>query len=247
MDWKSAIDKKHFIVNTSWFARHRKEEPVPTKIDGLSDEQLIIRLAGFKDVARIRGFKSVKYNVTHASQESVSVECAIVWNGNYETDGDVEFVGLANASLNNTDGFAQTFLESIAENRAFGRCVRGFLNINIVTDEEISTNFDPKFKADEPSGNPMAKSESGNEESSAVKRMGGGLEIQKILEQNFAEKFGNSDFEEFKNFLRVLWKKEEEKSGTGYKNEDAKGWNSFADIGAKEARKLTQAVQVYVE
>ena len=44
---------------------------------------------------------------------------------------------MANATLNNTSSFATKFLEAIACNRAFIRCVRNFLNVHIVGDDEI--------------------------------------------------------------------------------------------------------------
>ena len=57
---------------------------------------------------------------------------------NYETGGQaVTFQDMANATLNNTSNFATKFLETIACNRAFVRCVRNFLNVHIVGDDEI--------------------------------------------------------------------------------------------------------------
>ena len=57
---------------------------------------------------------------------------------NYETGGkEVIFESLADATLNNTKSFARFFLAAIAENRAFVRCVRNFLKINIVSQEEL--------------------------------------------------------------------------------------------------------------
>ena len=44
---------------------------------------------------------------------------------------------MADASFNNTKSFARFFLAAIAENRAFVRCVRNFLKINIVSQEEL--------------------------------------------------------------------------------------------------------------
>jgi hypothetical protein len=49
----------------------------------------------------------------------------------------VIFESLADATLNNTKSFARFFLAAIAENRAFVRCVRNFLKINIVSQEEL--------------------------------------------------------------------------------------------------------------
>ena len=57
---------------------------------------------------------------------------------NYETGGQpVSFSAIGDASLSNTFDFAQNYLAAIAENRAFVRCVRNFLKINIVAKDEI--------------------------------------------------------------------------------------------------------------
>ena len=43
----------------------------------------------------------------------------------------------ANATLDNTDSFCAKFLETIACNRAFVRCVRNYLGVHIVGADEI--------------------------------------------------------------------------------------------------------------
>ena len=50
---------------------------------------------------------------------------------------------MANATLDNTSSFATKFLETIACNRAFVRCVRNFLNVHIVGDDEIDKSGKP--------------------------------------------------------------------------------------------------------
>ena len=47
------------------------------------------------------------------------------------------FSAVGDASPNNTHNFAKYFLGPIAENRAFVRCVRIFLRINIVAKDEL--------------------------------------------------------------------------------------------------------------
>ena len=42
--------------------------------------------------------------------------------------------------MNNTSGFGRNYLVELASNRAFCRAIRSFLNINIVSREEISGN-----------------------------------------------------------------------------------------------------------
>ena len=64
--------------------------------------------------------------------------CGIRWVPNFETEGEeVYFEAMADASLSNTKSFARNFLAAIAENRAFVRCVRNFLRINVVGSDEM--------------------------------------------------------------------------------------------------------------
>ena len=72
------------------------------------------------------------------SADYVVATCKIDWFPNYETGGQpVSFSAIGDASLSNTFDFAQNYLAAIAENRAFVRCVRNFLKINIVAKDEV--------------------------------------------------------------------------------------------------------------
>ena len=53
---------------------------------------------------------------------------------------EVVFSSEGDAGPHNTHGFGQSFLGPIAENRAFVRCVRNFLKINVVAQDEIAVN-----------------------------------------------------------------------------------------------------------
>lgn len=133
IDWRRMVKNEHIVSN--------RDNTSETDVTKLKDKDLIILLAGLKDVAQMRGIKSVKYDIVTASPEYVCMKCGITWVGNYETEGeDVYFEGTADAGLNNTEGFGQIYLAAIAENRAFCRAVRNFLKINIVAKEEIAPN-----------------------------------------------------------------------------------------------------------
>ena len=102
-------------------------------------------------MAQIRGFTCVSYDVPEAGPNYVIASCYINWIGNYETsDKDVSFQALADASPDNTQSFARNYLAAIAENRAFVRCVRNFLKINIVGQEEIGAKHIEEVGADNP-------------------------------------------------------------------------------------------------
>jgi hypothetical protein len=129
IDWRNLIDPKYLVA---------KNRNAGTDTSDLNDRDLLILLNGIKELAQIRGYNYVSYNVVSAHPEYVMTSCEIEWIPNYETEGrTIKFQALADATLDNTDGFTRYYLAAIAENRAFVRCVRNFLKIDIVGKEEI--------------------------------------------------------------------------------------------------------------
>jgi hypothetical protein len=212
VDWRAMVKPEFLYVNKEWFELRKKQ--IPTSIDGLTDRQLLILLGGIKDLARLRGYSSVSYSIT-GDKEHVVATCRIDWIPNFESDDKpIYFEDVANANQYNTDKFCQKFLETIACNRSFVRCVRNFLNINIVGDDEI----------DKSGKSVSVDSSEDNEEVYAMKP-------HETLEAAAKEK-GIATFEAFVSWLREQWKLDT------YKNEDAKIWTEYLDIPAKECRKL---------
>ena len=212
VNWRAMINPEHLYPNKDWF-EYRKM-PVPDSVEGLDDNQLLIKLSGIKELARLRGFHNVTYDVSESSDSRVVVQCMINWIENYESNGTQTFASIANATTNNTNGFAAKFLECIAENRAFVRCARNFLNIHIVGGDEIDSS---KNKA------PVEIAPKSTD-----------ITPQGILAKNLNDKLSVTTFDGFKDWLRALYK-------DGQYDGDAdqvKTWNSFKDIPAKECRKL---------
>lgn len=215
VNWRAMIKDEHLFPNRSWFEARKLD--VPKSIDGLKDHQLLIKLGGIKELARLRGFSSVTYQTEKITPDHVAVSCSISFNPNYETSGQpVIFEDMANATLNNTSSFATKFLETIACNRAFVRCVRNFLNVHIVGDDEID------------------KSNVKNNFSGIT--TGAALTPDGMLHSAAKEKLNCSNFEEFKVILRDWWK-----SGK-YQNESVKDWEDFSNIPATEARVLMKLI-----
>jgi hypothetical protein len=130
INWRKMVKTEHLVPN-----RQKTQE---TDVSKLQDKDLLILLGGIKELAQIRGYTKVEYNVVSATESYFATSCRITWIPNYETDGrEIVFEALADASCNNTKSFARFFLAAIAENRAFVRCVRNFLKINIVSQEEL--------------------------------------------------------------------------------------------------------------
>jgi len=108
-----------------------------TKVD---DTDLILLLAGVKFLARLRGFTAVRNTPFIATEGYCACNCSIDFTPNFETFGvPVTFSDNACAHLGNTTKFGQKYLIEMASNRAFCRCVRNFLNINIVSKEELGS------------------------------------------------------------------------------------------------------------
>ena len=134
IDWRKMIKPEYLVIN-------KDSAKGETDINKLKDWQLIILLGGIKELAQIRGYTNVTYDVVSPNSDYVVATCNITWRPNYETEGqEVVFSAIGDASPNNTTGFGRAFLAACAENRAFVRCVRNFLRINIVGKEELSGN-----------------------------------------------------------------------------------------------------------
>ena len=133
VDWRKMVKSEYLVPN-----KDRTSETDGTK---LADYDLLILLGGIKELAQIRGYTDVKYDVVSPHPEYVAATCSISWIPNFETEGrEVTFSAIGDASPNNTHNFAKYFLGPIAENRAFVRCVRNFLKINIVSKEEMGNS-----------------------------------------------------------------------------------------------------------
>jgi hypothetical protein len=131
IDWRKMIKPEFLVPNLQ-----KTSERDVTK---LKDSELIILIGGIKDLAHIRGYTDVRYEVTTPAKDYVAVSCSIKFIPNYETENqEVVFSGVGDAGTHNTHGFGQAFLGPIAENRAFVRAVRNFLRINIVGMDEMA-------------------------------------------------------------------------------------------------------------
>ena len=219
IDWRKMVKDEFLYPNKGWFDARKK--PVPSSVDGLKDNQLLIMLGGIKEIAKLRGYDFVHFEVNNMHSTYVTAKCRIGWIANYEsqsTHGNgVVYEDVANATLANTDDFCAKYLETIACNRAFVRCVRNFLGIHIVGADEIDKSKNSYNESVESSGH----------DSSIIPVTPTG-----ILEKTLRDKHGVTDFEGFRIILRDLWSSEK------YRYEGIKDWKSFEDIQAKEARIL---------
>ena len=215
VDWRAMIKEEHLFPNKSWFELRKKD--VPRSIEGLKDHQLLIKLSGIKELARLRGFDSVSFETVKCEADHVAVKCMVSFVPNYETGDRVIYEDMANATLNNTSSFAKKFLETIACNRAFVRCIRNFLNVHIVGDDEID------------------KSDSSQPAQSSANLTPTGL-----LKKTIADKYSVSEYSEFKNILREFHKAGKLENIT---IDTIKQWQDFSDISAKDSRILIALIK----
>jgi hypothetical protein len=167
INWRAMISKEYLVPNRDSFKNQKDINLKEIDISTLADNQLLILLAGIKELAQIRGYKNVSYDVIQAQPDYVAVKCTIEWTPNYETGmQQVSFSALADAHLDNTKDFAKNFLMAIAENRAFIRAVRSFLKINIVGNDEMgkTTHVDSEVEPNTTITQPVALLEKTMEE-----------------------------------------------------------------------------------
>lgn len=167
INWRSMINKEHLVPNRDAFKNQKDINLKEIDVSSLADNQLLILLAGIKELAQIRGYSNVNYEVIQAQPDYVAVKCTINWIPNYETGMvPVSFSALADAHLDNTKDFAKNFLMAIAENRAFIRTVRSFLKINIVGNDEMgkTTHIDSDIEPNTAITQPIALLEKTMEE-----------------------------------------------------------------------------------
>jgi len=213
VNWRAMIKEEHLFPNKGWFESRKRE--VPSSAEGLADHQLLIKLSGIKELAKLRGFNHISYRTEKCEQNHVAVNCTISFIPNYETGGAcVSYEDMANATLENTSSFATKFLETIACNRAFVRAVRNFLNVHIVGDDEIDKSNNPMITASAPSS----------------------LTPSSILESQVRDKLNCGNFDAFKQVLRNWWQEKK------YNNQEVGKWASFDDVPAKEARVLLKLI-----
>lgn len=220
VNWRAMIKEEHLFPNKLWFQARNKD--MPRSIEGLKDNQLLIKLSGIKELARLRGFSSVSYTMDKCEDDHVAVTCKTTFIPNYETGSSaVSFEDMANASTKNTSSFATKFLETIACNRAFVRCVRNFLNVHIVGDDE------------------MDKSTPGSTSSPSASKNSDPFSPTTTLRNRAKSCLSVDSFEDFKLFIKKMW--QEKKEGV-YQNPNVETWKDWDNISVKDAKILISLI-----
>jgi len=146
VDWRSLVKKEYLYPNPQNKEKlaqkyNKKYEELDVVNDKIEDIDLVIKLAGLRELARVKGFKSIEYRPIVASESYCATVCRIVWIGDFESENrEIVFEAMASASPTTTKGFGQNYLIEMSENRALCRCVRESLSINIVSNFELGTD-----------------------------------------------------------------------------------------------------------
>lgn len=141
VNWRKMVKPEHVYPNEAIFIK--KKIPVPPSAEGLDDNECIISLAGLKELLSIRGYKECTVKILSERGEGpnlvVTAKCSITFIPNYETEEvAVTREEVATAGFFNVDPDFVKYTHTIACNRALARTIRNFLNIHVVSKEEIS-------------------------------------------------------------------------------------------------------------
>lgn len=135
--WRDLISPEYLYPNKEYF--ERRNLSVPESAEGLPDNQCLVKIGGLIELMRIRGYTSLDQQIVNVDHGYVTAKCTITWLPNIETDNKpVTFSWVANSNVGNCGDFMVHYQETQAQNRALSLCIRKFLNVNIVSDEEIS-------------------------------------------------------------------------------------------------------------
>lgn len=150
VDWRQYISPEHIILNKNEMAKIGvdinllTEEEKQKHLAAVGNDKKVILLAGFRELAALRGYSSVVHDVTFNGDVAVAT-CKITflpfgssWEQTYQT--------VATASPKDVSPTFSNFCAAIACNRAFCRCVREFLRISIVSDEELNPQEEVSVK-----------------------------------------------------------------------------------------------------
>lgn len=147
IDWRKMISPEHIVVNKFALAgRGIDADSLPADalaklVEEAKEEDLVIKLAGFREIAAIRGFNRIESEIKGDHHEKAVVKVTIEWIPNFENPSSAwepyTVSAIASASRESVDERFAKYLETLAENRAFVRAVRHSLGIVAVGQDEI--------------------------------------------------------------------------------------------------------------
>lgn len=144
VDWRTLIPQEYVVLNRYVIGRKKgidvstlNEAEYQELLSKATEDEKLIKLQGFKDLALIRGYSNLESNLLERNEDRAVVKVSITWEPNLESPYPKTVTAIKNASVSNTDPNFIKYLEAIAENRAFVTVVRNSLNIPIIGYDEI--------------------------------------------------------------------------------------------------------------
>lgn len=141
IDWRAEVPTQFLYVASEYRERVVKEQGKPlAEIDLLKvkDDWLRIRVGGLNHLAHLRGVSSCTFPHFVSREGYAAAVCQITFIGNVESNMEPEtWSSMASATVRSVDKQFIPYLETFAENRSLGRCIKRALQINILSDVEV--------------------------------------------------------------------------------------------------------------
>ena len=141
IDYRAEVPTQFLYVAHEYRDRVVKEQgKALADIDILQvkDDWLRIRVGGLNHLAHLRGVRSCRYPIVQTREGFAMATCEIEFIPNVESGMASEiWSSMASATIRSVDKQFIPYLETFAENRAFGRCIKRALQINILSDVEV--------------------------------------------------------------------------------------------------------------
>ncbi len=153
IDWRAMVSRRYLYIAREYEDRVVKAQGKPlAEVDYslVNPKWLRIRIDGINQIANIRGYSSLEYHSLSVGEGHAAVVCQMQFIGNYESDGyPVICSGIASARRMSMDKNMMGYLEAFAENRAFARCVKRALQIEILADIEVGGDGKPDAEGED--------------------------------------------------------------------------------------------------
>lgn len=143
INWFKMIPEEHLYLNQDRKASIEKRTGKnlgEVKISEALDTELVINLSGIRYLLDVRGYTDVDIDINAATPEYAAATCKIKFIANEDDSNPQTFTGNASAHPGNTKSWYAQYLIEAASNRALCRAVRFYLNINVVSKEELGAD-----------------------------------------------------------------------------------------------------------
>ena len=165
VNWKKLVPKEQISANYERLADAGIDFNDLSKEDihNLDEQNQLILLQGFKDVADLRGYVSLQEETAFQSSakgvEKAVTHCSITWIGVPETNMfPITVTTVGEAHFHNTLGFGKNYLARMSANRAFIANVKQTLRIPIYGKDELGGNNNNQEHGEYASGGPESAS-----------------------------------------------------------------------------------------